>query len=175
MYIAEAGRFVKPDRAPQQYEFTDYQAGKHSNYKKIVASSGTEAKHCKQGVTIRLPASSATLARCNYFRVARSRKASGHVNPAASDKASRGRIFQFLAKISFPSKRHAVYVASVFARLTGRSSGARRRSKCQPMVYICSADTVELLAARDQATEQTGARGWWPANEMDLFALEAPA
>ena len=73
-----------------------------------------------------------------------------HINTAAPEYGG-GRLYQFVAKISFPSKKYEGRRASIVARLVAWRSGARRTEGGKPELYIGSGDPFVLITTHGQS------------------------
>ena len=66
-----------------------------------------------------------------------------HANPSGEENQA-PRLFQFAIKVSFDSLAYPDYHASILARMTGWSSGARRPANCS-RAHLTVGDAIELI------------------------------
>ena len=87
-----------------------------------------------------------------------------HVNPSGGGNQL-PRLFQFVIKIPFDSRAFPDYHASILARTTGWSSGARRPANCSK-AHLTVGDAIELIRAQGKETEDLSVRSWCPVGEL---------
>ena len=90
----------------------------------------------------------------------------GHVNPGAPENGA-GRLYQFAGEVSFDSAYYEGYKTSVFARVSGRSSGVRSRGNAEEKLYVCSGDPFCMLNIHSRDCGQISARSWRPAPDLE--------
>ena len=98
-----------------------------------------------------------------YVRWIRREEGAGHLDPGAQHEASAGRLVQFAGKLSFPSKLHDTYTASILVRVTALPSGARIGFASQPELFVGSGGPSQLTAMRSASTAELSARSGLPA------------
>ena len=98
-----------------------------------------------------------------------SKEAPNHINPGASEFGA-GRLSRFVAKCSLTSKQFEGYRATIFARSTAWSAGARRRESSEPKLFACSGDPFGIINAHAPSYDQLSGRTWWPASEEEWIA-----
>ena len=98
-----------------------------------------------------------------YVRWIRREEGAGHLDPGAQHEASAGRLVQFAGKLSFPSKLHDTYTASILVRVTALPSGARIGFASQPKLFVGSGGPSQLTAMRSASTAELSARSGLPA------------
>ena len=165
MQTAQQGRFLKASRVLQLYVDVDEPADRFYNHDEWELPEGAHEKLVREEDTVFPPSE---LARHGIRIFARFVWSKGRVNPAAPG-GSKGRIRQFLTKISFPSKKFGGYRASIMAQLTAWPSGARRREGEKPGLCVRSVDPFELITVHSLCYDRPHGRSWWPANEQTWF------
>ena len=93
-----------------------------------------------------------------------------HANPSGGGNQL-PRLFQFVIEISFGSRAYPDYHASILARATGWSSGARRPANCSK-AHLAVGDAIELIHVQGEETENLSARSWRPADELKWKTID---
>ena len=106
-----------------------------------------------------------------YGRFVWPKEAAGHINPGAPENGT-GRLYQFVGKVSFASADYEGYKTSIFVRVSGWPSGARRRGSAEKKLYVCSGDPFCMLNIYSRDYGQISARSWWPTSELEWKAAK---
>ena len=101
-----------------------------------------------------------------YARFVWLKELSGHLNPGAPEEGA-GRLYQCVGELSFDSNDRQGYKASIFLRISGRSSGARRRGNEERKLYLCSGDPFCLFNVHSKDYGQISSRSWWPTSGIE--------
>ena len=166
MLTTSNGRFCNPLGAVQIYEEIEAPHKIYYNYDEWELPRGAEANMVQGEPTISFPFELSGQLNRLYCRFVWSKEIAGHVNPGAPENAA-GRLYQFVGKVSFISARYEGYKTSNFVRITGWSSGARRRGNTEKKLYVCSGDPFCLLSIHSKDYGQINARSWWPTSELE--------
>ena len=146
------------------YERIDDPANRHFNVDEWELPGEAYAQDVDGEATIYLGSQTAGQAVRISARSVWRKEAPDHRNPAAREDGE-SRPYQFLAKISLPSKKLEGYQASIMASLIARSSRARRRGSEKPRLLARAGDPCELVTIRGQSYAQRHVRNRRPADE----------
>ena len=94
------------------------------------------------------------------------RAENGHLGPAAKCETSGFKQFWLIAKLTFPSKKKAGCIASLFARFARWNSGARRRRTAQPPL-------IQLATTQSFQQWSLSTRAWWPTT-VEAWRADSP-
>ena len=100
MWAAQNGRFLNPNRAAQVFEEISDSGRRVCNYEEWELPEEAHAQLIQGEATILFPHDVAFRAMRMSARSVWPKEAPGHVNPGAP-KAGKGRLYQFVATISF--------------------------------------------------------------------------
>ena len=123
MLYASDGRFLNLLRALQVYAKIEPPTQLYYNFDEWELPLGAEAEIAHGEPTISFPQELSGQLNRLYARFVRPKEIAGHVNPGASERGA-GRIYRFVGKLSFDSRKYEGYKASNFFRISGWSSGA---------------------------------------------------
>ena len=150
------GEFLNPFRDVQIYEKLDGLEPEFYNLEEWELPLGAAADMAQGEPTNSFSQElSGQLAR-SYARFVWPKEIPGHVNPGASEKGTGG-LYQFASKASFSSELREGYQASIFLRMSGWASGARRRGNDERKLYMCSGYPFRLFNAHSIQYEQLSA------------------
>ena len=166
MLTTSNGRFLNPHRALQVYESVEAPHKIFYNYDEWELPTGASASLEQGEPTIAFPFELSGQLTRFYGRFVWSKEIAGHINPGAPENAA-GRLYQFVGKVSFNSEDYEGYKTSVFVRITGWSSGARRRGNTESKLYVCSGDPFCMINMHSKEYGQLSARSWWPVSELE--------
>ena len=163
------GVFLNPDKVPQIYE------NRRARAKRAIRAEweipcGSQLWQTGGETLISLPDKFAPQAHIMFGRFVWVRPEPGHVNPASPFEDAAGKQFQFICKLIFDSTDFEGWTASLLCRVTGRSSGARRREHSEPTAYLTAGDPVKLTAIQGASRWELSARSWWPTTDLEWKA-----
>ena len=166
MLATSNGRFLNPYRALQVYEKIEPPNELFYDFDEWDLPLGARAEIVQGGPTISSPHELSGQLNRMYARFVWTKEVQGHINPGAPEKGAGG-IYQLVGKMSFDSADHEGYTASIFSRVSGWSSGPRRRGTEEKELYVCSGDPLCLLNIHSKDYGQIPARSWRPTSELE--------
>ena len=92
-----------------------------------------------------------------FAKLAWSRWEELHVSPGGSDPAP-GRLFAFVAKATFDVRKFPGRLVSIFARILGKTDGARRRDSTMPHRYMDLGGRFQMATNFSDGTGKLAAR-----------------
>ena len=160
------GDLSTPFRAVQVYEEIGRPDNKFYNFDEWELPRGAAAEIIQGEPTVSFPRELSGQLTRMYARFVWPKETTGHLNPGAPEGGA-GRLYQFVAKASFESLEHAGFLAPIFLRISGWSSGARRRGDEERKLYMCSGDSFCLFNVQSKDYGQLSAQSWRPAQETE--------
>ena len=147
-------RFLNPQGTLQAFEFFAVPTAKFYNFKDwgIPAGATADIAQNEPAATFS-PGLAGQLIRC-FGRCVWPKEAQGHIKPRAPEQGAY-RLYNFVTKASFPSAQREGYRAAIFLRLTGWSSGSRRRRNDERKLYMSSGDVFGLFNAHSLSLLKT--------------------
>ena len=165
------GHFLSPNQSLQISDPVGDSAQRYYNYEKWEIPEVAQVQLGQGVLTFLLPIDTAFRAQRMYGRFIWSEEAPNHINPG-DPEAAKGRLRQFVAEISFPSKRFEGYRVSTFARVTAWSPGARRRGSSRPQLFMWLGDTLGLINVRATSYDRPSVCSWRPSLRAGVDLLQ---